>query len=194
MGTWGRLLWLNVLAMPVCLMACTSPATVSPSAPTAVAQGLTLRALERAVKQLDVTALTERRVSVDVKVQAGPEPFAKTFIETRLRERGVTIAADKPDLNLTVLVGILGTNQGETFIGIPSFVVPLIGLPTPEIALFKWQRNRGLVEVQIYAFDAATTAFARKTALGIGHSKFDNFTLLLFLSFTLDDLEERESS
>jgi hypothetical protein len=89
-------------------------------------------------------------------------------------------------------VGIQGTNQGETFIGLPSFVVPLIGLPTPEMALFKWQRNRGLVEVQIYAFDAATTAFARKTAPGIGRSKFDNFTLLLFLSFTRDDLEERE--
>jgi hypothetical protein len=194
MGTRGRILWLNVLTVSMCLTACTSPATVSPSAPTAVSQALTLRALERAVKQLDVTPLTERRVSVDVKAQAGPEPFARTFIETRLRERGVTIATDHPDVNLTVLVGILGTNQGETFIGLPSFMVPLVGLPTPEVALFKWQRNRGLVEVQIYAFDAATTAFARKTSQGIGHSKFDNFTLLLFLSFTLDDLEERESS
>jgi hypothetical protein len=41
---------------------------------------------------------------------------------------------------------------------------------------------------------ATTAAFAHKTALGIGQSKFDNFTLLLFVSFTLDDLEARESS
>jgi hypothetical protein len=188
----GRLLWLN--AMLVAVAGCTSPATVSPSAPTAVAQALTLRALERAVKQLDVTPVQDRRVSVDVKAQAGPEPFAKAFIETRLRERGVIIVAENPELTLTILVGVLGTNQGETFVGIPSFVVPLIGFPTPEIALFKWQRNRGLVEVQIYAFDATTTAFASKTALGVGHSRFDNFTVLLVVSFTLDDLEEREPS
>jgi len=172
---------------------CTSPLTVAPSAPTAVAQALTLRALERAVKQLDVTPLAARKVLVDVKTQAGPEAFAKTFIETRLRERGVTIVNEKPELNVTVLVGVLGTNQGETFFGIPSFVVPLIGLPTPEIAFFKWQRNRGVVEVQIYAFEAEGSALASKTGVGVGRSKFDNVTLLLFISFTLDDLEERES-
>lgn len=188
----SRLLRLNVVALSVIATACTSPATVSPSQPSAVAQALTLRALERAVAKLDTAPLTGRHVAVDVKAQAGPEPFTKAFVETRLRERGVTVVWEKQELNLQVLVGILGSNQGETFIGIPAFVVPLLGLPTPEIALFKWQRNRGLVEVQIYAFDAATTAFASKTPSGVGQSKFDNFTLLLFISFTLDDLEKRE--
>jgi hypothetical protein len=103
-----------------------------------------------------------------------------------------TVSPPQPTAVAQILVGVMGTNQGETFLGIPAFVVPLIGLPTPEIALFRWQGNRGMVEVQIYAFDGSSTAFASETPVGTGESRFDNFTVLRFVSFTLDDLEARE--
>jgi hypothetical protein len=104
-----------------------------------------------------------RQRAVEVFTQAGPENFARAFIQARRRERGLDIAPDRSQLRLQIFVGMLGTHQGENFLGIPSFAVPLIGLPTPEIALFKWLRNRGMVEVQIYAFDASSVAFAQKT-------------------------------
>jgi hypothetical protein len=49
-----------------------------------------------------------------------------------------------------------------------------------------------MVEIQIYAFDASSGAFAQKTPLSIGQSKQDDYTLLLVISFTISDLEERE--
>jgi hypothetical protein len=182
----------GLLVLAVSLSACSLSFKAAPPEPSATTQALLLRALERAVAKLDVAPLTARPVTVEVFTQAGPEAFARAFIQARLRERRLDIAPDRSQLRLQIFVGVLGTHQGENFLGIPSFAVPLIGLPTPEIALFKWLRNRGMVEIQIYAFDASSGAFAQKTPLSIGQSKRDDYTLLLVISFTISDLEERE--
>jgi len=64
-------------------------------------------------------------------------------------------------------------------------------MPIPELAFFKWVRNRGQAELRLWAFDAKGDTVADGSALGVGRAKYDDFTILLFIGFTLSDLEQR---
>ena len=65
-----------------------------------------------------------------------------------------------------------------------------MNLPFPEIALFKWTRNRGHTELRAFSFDAATEEFIGQLPLAIGRSKADDFTVLLFIGFSVSDIDE----
>jgi hypothetical protein len=160
---------------------------------SAVEQELIVRALERAVARLDTHALAGHRVTLDLHGLTKDAAFAKAFVGARLAARGVTVAADAAhaDRRLEVFASILGIDRGESFLGIPAVQVPVFAVPIPEIPIFKWVRNRGRAEVQVYAYDAASGRFVDRIPDGVGRSKFDEFTLLLVLSFSVSDLDER---
>ena len=84
---------------------------------------------------------------------------------------------------------MLGVDRGETLVGIPALLAPVVNLPTPEIALFKWVRDRGHSQVQIFASDARSGRFLDVAPAGVGRAKYDEFTILLMISFTVDDLD-----
>jgi hypothetical protein len=183
----------GLLVLAVSLSACSLSFKAAPPEPSATTQALLLRALERAVAKLDVAPLTARPVTVEVFTQAGPENFARAFIQARLRERGLDIAPDRSQLRLQIFVGVLGTHQGENFLGIPSFAVPLIGLPLPR------SRSSNGCGTAAWSKSRSTRSTPRagpspRRPLSIGQSKQDDYTLLLLLviSFTISDLEERE--
>ncbi len=160
---------------------------------SAVEQELIVRALERAVAHVDTQALAGHHVTLELHGLTKDQAFAKAFVAARLTARGVAVAADAAhaDRRLVVLASILGIDRGESFLGIPAVQVPVLAVPIPEIPLFKWVRNRGRAEVQIYAYDAATGRFLDRIPDGVGRSKFDEFTLLLVVSFSVSDLDER---
>jgi hypothetical protein len=175
---------------------CVSSSQLVPPQPSAITQLLVIRALERALVQLDTTRLAGRSVAVDVFTQIGNQPwsqaFVKEFVVARLQARGVQVS-DSAELSLKIFASALGTDRGETFVGIPSIQIPLFGVPTPEIAVFKWVRNRGLAELFVYAFDGKTNAFVDSLAPGVGRSKQDDFTVLIVINFTLSDVQPPSS-
>jgi hypothetical protein len=184
-------LGLAVVTLIVLASGCASSSQLVPTQPSAITQQLVTRSLERALGQLDVMRFADRKVSVDLFAQqGGVQAFAKEFVTAWLEAHGARVTPAQ-DLKLRVMVPVLGTDRGETFFGIPSIAVPLIGIPTPEIALFKWVRNRGLAEVSIYVFDAGTNKFIDTVGPGIGRSKQDDFTLLIVINFTVADVDER---
>lgn len=158
-----------------------------------IEQELLVRSLERAVARLDLARLRDRRVVLELFALTGDQAFAREFLATGLEARGVRVVGDgeAADLRLRVFASILGVDKGETLLGIPAVQVPVVGVPFPEIALFKWVRHRGLVEVQMYAFDPATGRFVGRIPDGVGRAKFDQFTVLFVISFTVSDLDER---
>lgn len=170
---------------------CALATDLKPTEPTAVTQQLVVRALERAVALLDIERFRGRRATLDVFAHAGNQTLTKALVAAWLEEHGVRITKESPDLILQVFVSALGTDRGQTLIGIPAFQAPVVGVPFPEIALFKWVRNRGLADVSLYAFDAQTGAFVDKDRPREGRAKQDDFTVLLVIDFTVTDVDKR---
>lgn len=159
-----------------------------------VEQQLVVRSLDRAVARLDLTRFTGKRVVLDLFALTKDQPFAREFVAGRLQARGVEVVQDaaKADLRLRVFATVMGVDHGETLIGVPAFVTPVLAFPIPEIALFKWVRNRGHTEVEVFTYDPRTDRFMDATIpAGVGRSKYDEFTILIVFGFSSDDLDER---
>lgn len=186
--------WRGLWAIPcaaLLLGGCAVAATdLYPTSPSATTQLLVFRALERAVVGLDVTRLRDRRVTLEVVSQLYEHRFVATYLETWFRTHGVKVVEDAADLRLQIYLLTLGTDKGQSFIGIPSFQIPVLSIPVPEIALFKWIRNRGRADVRVYAFDSKTADLVDLLPETTGRSKFDDYTILVVVGFSLTDVND----
>jgi hypothetical protein len=160
---------------------------------TALGQELLYRSLERAVNDLDVKAYTEGKIAVNLYTQTGDglQVFAKEYLVDRLKERGLQIVPDRSqaDRVLDVFIWTLGIDTDQALIGLPSLPVPLYGLSTPELALYKSLRNQGKADIQVYCFDARSGEFIGKTPDFSGSAHHTEHRLLLFINFTRSDLD-----
>jgi hypothetical protein len=195
MVTSARLRSMRVsLALMGCLLAggCSLAGQLPPTKPEGVTQQLLIRSLERALAQLDVTKLQGPGVNLEVFVQTGNQDFIKAFVTTWLRAHGVRTVSEFPEVKVKLFASVYGTDSDRTFIGIPAFQVPVVNVPFPEIALFKWERNRGQTELRIYEFEGKTDTPLAAQAPGVGRSKYDNFTVLIIFGFTQSDVEKHD--
>jgi hypothetical protein len=179
-----------LVALSFLIGGCSFSAQLAATQPSGITQQLLARSLDRALAQLEVKRFAGRQVAAEVYTQSGGnQAFIREYIIAWLGERGVRVAPDGATLALKVFAPVYGTDHAESLIGIPAFQAPVVAIPVPEIALFKWIRNRGLAEVQIYAFEGKTGVFVDKTAVGTGRAKFDDFTVLLIINFTVTDID-----
>lgn len=186
--TWQRLLGLTCALL---LAGCATQSTdLYPTSPSAMSQFLVFRALERAVARLDVERLRDRRVTLEIVSQLYDHKFAATYLETWLRTHGVKVGSDQADLRLQVFLLTLGTDHGQSFIGLPAFQVPVLAIPVPEIAIFKWIRNRGRADLRAFAFDPKTDNLVDLLPETTGRSKFDDFTIVVVLGFSVTDVDD----
>jgi len=111
----------------------------------------------------------------------------------KLKAHGVRVAGDSPELRLKMFVSVYGTDHDQTLIGVPAFQAPVVNFPVPELAFFKWVRNRGQAELRLWAFDGKGDVIVDAPHPGVGRSKYDDFTVLLFFGFSLSDVDKRGS-
>lgn len=185
---WQRRWFISCAAL--LLAGCASATDVYPTSPSATSQLLVFRALERAVGKLDLTRLRGRRVALEVSSQLGDHKFAAAYLETWLRAQGVTVDWNSPEMRLQAYFYSLGTDRGQTFVGIPPFQLPVLSVPVPEIALFKWVRNRGRADVRLFAFDPRTDTLVETLPDVTGRSKFDDYTVLVVVGFSVTDVDK----
>jgi hypothetical protein len=171
---------------------CSLSPVPNPTQPSGVTQQLLMRSLERALGQLDIERLKTQTVTVEVFHHAGPEALVKEFVVTWLQAHGVRTVAGAPDLKVKAFSSVLGTDNDQALFGIPAFQAPVVNVPVPEIAIFKWQRIRGVAEMRLYEFDARTDAILHATPIATGRAKFDKYTVLLFIGFTVSDVDEHD--
>ena len=175
------------------LAGCSLASQIGATAPAGITQQLLIRSLERALADVDLARIKTHPVALEVAVQAGNEGFVKDFVTTWLKAHGVRMASDSPELKLKMFVSVYGTDHDQTLIGVPAFQAPVVNFPVPELAFFKWVRNRGQTELRLWAFDSKGDVVADAPHPGIGRSKYDDFTVLLFFGFSLSDVDKRGS-
>ncbi len=190
MGKRGALLFLGPW-----LFGCAISTQMTLTHRSALEQRLLFRSLERAATQLDSDPLRGKRVAVDFLTLADAEAraFAREFLVARLREGGVQVVSGEEgaDLRLKVFASVLGVNQSETLLGLPSFIAPVVGLAVPEFALYRSVRTQGRTELQAYVFDGHTGEFRTKTPWNEGKSQYNQYKILILINFTLSDLDQR---
>jgi hypothetical protein len=93
-------------------------------------------------------------------------------------------------VRLKVFAPVLAVDQAQSFVGAPSFTVPFLGITMPEIPLFRTIRHSGHVALETYFIDEDSGTLIEKGATAIGHSEYNDYTILILLHFTNTDLEK----
>jgi hypothetical protein len=91
---------------------------------------------------------------------------------------------------LRLLVLALGTDQAQTFFGMPAVQGGLLPFALPELTLFKAQRQKAYMRYRIDIYESATGRLIRSTPWYEGSAYLNQYIVLFFISFRSTDLPE----
>ena len=129
---------------------------------TATEQLLISDAVERAVMQIDMRPLAGQAVFLDTTmlddVQDGK--YLTSALRHQILASGCRLAANRDTAAVVVeaRAGAIGTDRNELLLGIPATSVQVAGNGTsiPEMAIFKRTDQRGVAEVNLFAYERAS--------------------------------------
>jgi hypothetical protein len=116
--------------------------------------------------------------------------FVRDLIAGRLGELGLLIRepGQEATYRVRVLVHGFGTEQGETFFGMPPVQSVLLPFSLPELTLYKAQDQEAHIRYSVDVFDARSGRLVASTPWYRGSSYYRLYTVLLFIVFSRTDL------
>jgi hypothetical protein len=198
------------MGLLVMLSACALTHEPSRTPRTAIEQLLLHHAVERSLS--DVTIPLPERSGIHVEVIGfsrlssyagrqdsnndgllyGPETdleFVRHAVIARLGELGSRIQdnAEDAEYAIKVIVQALGTEQSQTFFGIPSAPSLVLPVVPPEIPLYKAQYQQAHARLSLNIYERRTGRFLRSSPVYSGDAYFNQYTIF-FVSFRRTDL------
>jgi len=173
---------------------CAVSPQIKNTARSSIEQDLLVSSLERGFETLDTQRLAGATVIVDFYGLTPDKDFAKEFFIAWLPAHQVHIVTDPKEAQLRVKVfaPVLGVDQAQSFIGTPTFTVPFLGVTIPEIALFKDVKHSGHTALESFTIDEDSGKFLEKSPTAVGHSEYDDYTVLIVIHFSRNDIQQRK--
>ena len=84
---------------------------------------------------------------------------------------------------IQILVQSLGTEQSQSFFGMPPVQSALIPFALPEVSLYKAQYQSGFARFRLDIFETITGQFIRSTPWFQATTFYNEYTLLFFIDF-----------
>jgi hypothetical protein len=179
-----------VLAAALALSAACTTVRITGTPRSSIEQRLLVRSLERAAARLDTSSLAGHLLRIEMFGLTSDSVFARDFLRARLETRGLRVTSGSDaDVTLQIFATALAVDTGDTLIGVPAMQAPVLAVPIPEIALFKLERSRGHAEVQLYTYDSEGRLTSQLPDVR-GEAKYTRFTILIFISFSVSDIDE----
>ncbi len=166
----------------------------SQPARTATEQLLFSTAAERVCDKLALQIPENSKVFVDASYVEGID---SNYLVAALRDRilragGLLVATrDDADLVFEPRVGAYSLDRKRSLIGLPSIPIPipLAGdLTIPELALYKRDRQQGVVKLALTTYDARTGALRQSLDPVYGFSQKTDWVVLLVVDWHTNDL------
>ena len=187
-----NLVWLG---LPLLLAGCSASMQITHTPRSTIEQRLLVRSLDRSLQKLDTEPLQGKTVSVEFYGLTPDKDFAREFTVAWLQERKIKVVDERngAQVLLKIFAPVLGVDQGQTFFGVPPVTVPFVGFTVPEIALFKMVTHHGYAALEMYSIETPGGDFLGKTPRTVGEANYDQYTILILISFKRSDLDDQES-
>ncbi|MFA9480203.1 DUF6655 family protein [Phycisphaerales bacterium AB-hyl4] len=129
---------------------------------TALEQLMLSYAIRDSVAEWELSTLADRRVYLDTRyVDSIDDKFVVGEVRDWVGRHDAILVNDEADaeVRLELRTAAVGMASRDALVGIPSFALPVPGatpIETPELAIFKESRRKGLAALAITAFDTQT--------------------------------------
>jgi hypothetical protein len=190
-----------MLAAP--LGACTTVRLTEPSQ-TATEQLLISAAIDDAVAKLKPSLPSDTKTYVDTTYLDATPADALLFpkyeigaVRDQLLRNGARLVADKKDADVMVELrtGGQAIDRNSFLVGIPSFQLPIpfTNASTPEIALYKRDRQTGVAKLAVTVYSESTGRLAGSSGPQYGSSDHTRFSLLFsFFTWAHNNIEPKD--
>lgn len=155
--------WLGYITPMLCALAGCGTTRWSDTSRTATEQMLISDAVDRAISQIDFSALSGHDVFLENKYIATyvDEKYIISTLRQHMLASGCVIKDKAEDASYVVEVrtGAVGTNRHDLLFGVPQTSLPVGGMfplaPTsvPEIPLMKRTGQQGVCKIAVFAYD-----------------------------------------
>lgn len=165
----------------------------TPDQATAIEQLLITQAVEQSLYSKDATSLPlpkNSTVKLETTGLTVDQRFLIGAVGKWLGEQGLLIKLDaqEPTYRIQILVQSLGTEQSQSFFGMPPVQSVLIPFALPEISLYKAHYQTGYTRFRLDIFETTTGQFIRSTPWLQASTFYNEYTLLFFIDFYRTDL------
>lgn len=179
--------------MLLLLTACAPAREQSKTSRTATEQLLLSQALERSLSGVSVPLPDGSSVAVETAGLKDTDfAFTRELVASRLGLLGLRVQKKEEVANylVRVIVQTLGTDQENSFFGMPPVTSVLLPFALPELPIYKYEHQQAAVRLRLEIFERATGRFITSTRWYEGLTYFDHYTLLFFIGFHKTDLTE----
>ena len=114
--------------------------------------------------------------------------FAREIVVEWLRQQGWQITSKEGAYLIHLMIYALGTEQQQSFLGIPATQGTLIPLSIPELALYKASRQRGYARFGFTLVETPSGRLISSTPVMEGDVYFNQYTVLFAFTFHTTDL------
>ena len=168
------------LALALTLSIGCTTARQSNTARTAREQLLISNAVDQALAKVDFGAFQGSKVFIDDKyLECTDKGYVVGSIRHRLMINGATIVAkaEEAEVAMELRSGGVGTDNADSYVGIPSIVLPGM-LTLPEVKLITRGQQTALAKIGLVAYDTKTQQLLG--AGGVSSSQSDDTNLYVF--------------
>ena len=160
---------------------------------SATEQLLIGESIRQVVEALELPDVQGRAVAVAIRaIPSKDTDYLKGVLEARLGRLGARIVApDQAELEVTTLVGSIGTVYRNAAFGLPSLPIPSIGA-TPDIPFIRALRQRAWTLAQVVTRDRGGIQIA-ESPIVIRRARF-NITSIFFIEIRSNDVFPGEGS
>ncbi|QEG22583.1 DUF6655 family protein [Mariniblastus fucicola] len=148
----------SLLAVAILFTGCTTTRTTD-TARTGMEQLLISNAVDQTLDKVALPAVAGRKVFVDDKYL---EAVDKGYIMGSLRQRLMTAGAlvvdakDGSDMTLEIFSGGVGTDNVESYLGVPGLTVPGMPVEIPEVRVYEKKSQFGTAKLGLVAYATTT--------------------------------------
>lgn len=116
--------------------------------------------------------------------------YVRDAVSARLGELGYLIknAMDETDFLVRVKVESMGTNQANTFFGLPAIQSVIIPFALPQITLYQDLDQLAHVRLHLDLYESRSGRFVRSTSKFIGSAYYNQYIVFFFFTFRSTDL------
>jgi len=181
------------LILPLVLLpACAHTREPSKSPRSIIEQLLVTQAVERSLPPLTVTLPEDASVIVEISGLTPDQSFLRDAVAAALGKQGFRVRRKEEEAGylVKVLVQAMGTEVGETFLGMPEVQGGFLPISLPELAVYKSVRQTGYARYSLEVFETNSGRLIHSTPWHVGTTYWNQYTLLFWFSFVSSDLVE----
>ncbi len=169
-----------ILTAAVLFAGCTSTRTTD-TARTGLEQLLISNAIDQALDKVALPTVAGRKVFVDDKyLEAVDKGYILGSLRQKLMANGAHVvdAKEGSDMTLEIFSGGVGTDNAESYVGVPGLTVPGLPVELPEVRIYEKKSQFGTAKLGMVAYATTTGDLLYDSGSTLARANDSNWSIM----------------